>query len=59
MNDFTVILQGIAAALRLGGPPSIGCHKANIDGLVAVWLGPTNLYRLRTTRAAVLPPTDP
>ena len=35
-NDSSSCLQGIAAALRLGGPPSIGCHKANINGLVAV-----------------------
>ena len=31
--------SGIAAALRLGGPPSIGCHKANLNGLVAVRRG--------------------
>ena len=30
--------QGIPASLRLGGPPSIGCQKANINGLVAVCL---------------------
>ncbi len=28
--------QGLPAALRLGGPPSIGCTKANLNGVVAV-----------------------
>jgi len=36
LKQSITVFQGIAAALRLGGPPSIGCQKANIDGLVAV-----------------------
>ena len=34
---------GLAAPLRLGGPPSIGCQKAVLTGTLAVRLG-TSLF---------------